>query len=653
MSLLTVGGVGLDFGGTTIFDDLTFTIGKGERWGIIGRNGTGKTTLFRLLAGELEPSRGSISRQPGLRITHLDQHREFEAGTTIWAAAAQPFADLIALEASLAAQAAALAEDASRSALARYDHDLERFEREGGYSYEARVSAVLQGLGFDPLAARERMIDELSGGERGRISLARQLVAPADLIFLDEPTNHLDLETTEWLEEYLAGLDATVVLITHDRAFLEGTADHILHFEGGTATPYRGNYSSFVIQRAERRRALQRAYEQQEKKIAAEEEFIRRNIAGQRSREARGRRTRLARLPRLSPPPGTEGVMGLRLEAAERGGDQVVVFDEVELAVGRRTLIEGLSGRIMRGDRVGLIGPNGSGKSTLLRAIVGEWELAGGTIEVGSSIEIAYYRQDLSQLPPEETLFELIHRLRPRWERGQVMGHLGRFGFSGAEVERRLRTLSGGERARVALALIMLSGPPEAGTRTANLLIFDEPTNHLDIESIEVLEEALEGFDGTVLIVSHDRALLRAVANRVWILDDQRIEDFQGSYLEWEEIAQERSERESALRAAEEAKEREDERRRAGERARREREAQRARRAEERRARRALEEIEARITELEGVELELVTQIEDPSLYESSEGSRYALELQTELDEVRRELEEALEEWEALAERVG
>jgi len=462
MTQIAMSGVAVEFGDTVILRDVTFAVGAGERWGIIGRNGTGKTTLFNLVTGALEATRGAVVRSPGLRVTLLEQHRDFGDAITVWQAVAGAFEHLLDLERSLSEQSTRigeLGEAAMPAILDRYAHDLDRFQREGGYEVTARVDAVLHGLGFDPAEARSKRLDTLSGGERGRVGLARQLVARADVLLLDEPTNHLDLETTEWLEEYLRGTSATVLLISHDRAFLAAVIDHTLHLENGTTAAYVGGYESFVSQRVERRLTQQRAFDKQQRQIVSEADYIRRNIAGQNSKQAKGRRKRLERLPRLSPPPDESGggTMAMHFDIAERGGDLVAVAEDARIEIGNRTLIEHFTGQVNRGDRLGLIGPNGAGKSTLLRTLLGEVTPAGGTVRLGGSIRVAYYRQDLAQVPTDRTLYDVIADLRPLWERGQIQGHLGRFGFSGDEVQRRADSLSGGETARVALAMMMLA----------------------------------------------------------------------------------------------------------------------------------------------------------------------------------------------------
>jgi len=622
MSQLSVSGITIEYGGAPLLKDVTFNVERGDRWGIVGRNGTGKTSLFRILNGQLAPTRGSVAREPGLTVSLLDQHRDFAGAGTVWEAAAGPLADLVALERSLADQAAAFAEvgDAvTQAMLDRYSHDLERFEREGGYTLTPRIDAVLHGLGFDPEDARTRALAGLSGGERGRLGLARQLIAPGDIVMLDEPTNHLDLETTDWLEGYLKSLDRTVLLISHDRAFLQSVVDHVLHVEHGTATPYDAGYDDFVRLRSERRLSQQRAFDRQRKAIEAEEDFIRRNIAGGNSAQAKGRRRRLARVERLSAPAGDAGVMSVRFESGERGGDQVIVADDVTIAIGERILIERFSARVQRGDVIGLIGPNGAGKSTLLKTFMGERMPMDGAVRIPDSIRAAYYRQDLAQVPADQSLYDIIADRRPMWGRGPVQGHLGRFGFTGDSVLRSAGTLSGGERARMALALMMLEG--------ANLLIFDEPTNHLDVESIEELEDAIDGFEGTVLLVSHDRALLRALVTRVWVLHGRHVTDFPGSFEEWELTSAERAH--AATVAAQEEQQ-----------------------GALRRARRALETAEAEVAEGEARLAELTGALDDPELYTTPDGQARAQRMGAELEKARATLDGAIERWAAATEEV-
>jgi ATP-binding cassette subfamily F protein 3 len=643
MTQIALSGVAVEFGDTMILRDVTFTVAAGEKWGIVGRNGTGKTTLFNLVTGALAPTRGVVMRAPGTRVTLLEQHRDFGDATTVWQAVAGAFEHLLELERSLSEQSTRigeLGEAVTPQLLDRYAHDLERFEREGGYEVTARVDAVLHGLGFDPATARSKRLETLSGGERGRVGLARQLVAPADVLLLDEPTNHLDLETTDWLENYLRDTEATVLLISHDRAFLANVVDHTLHVENSTAAVYVGGYESFVHQRVERRLTQQRSFDKQQRQIAGEQDYIRRNLAGQNTKQAKGRRKRLDRLPRLSPPPEESGgaTMTIRFDIAERGGDLVAVADRATISIGNRVLIEQLTANIRRGDRLGLIGPNGAGKSTLLRTLLGELQPAAGEVRLGNSIVVAYYRQDLTQVPTDRTLYEVINDLRPTWERSQIQGHLGRFGFSGDEVLRYADSLSGGERARVALAMMMLA--------RANLLILDEPTNHLDVESIEALEDAIERFDGTVIIVSHDRALLRALASRVWVLHEKHITPFDGSFGEWEVVSAERAHA-AQVKAADEAathrmRERQTVTRRDS--------TNRNQRDSLRKAQRDAETAEAEVTALESRISELTTRLADPELYTTTDGAASATRLGIELDRARSALERAIEAWTAATE---
>ncbi len=633
MTLISFADVGVAFGATTLLKDVSFTITRGERWGIIGRNGAGKSTLFQIITGKLQPSKGAIARQPGLKVSLLDQHRDFGAATTVWEAAAAAYLPLIAIEKELAVLAEQLG-SGDEALLDRYGRLQEKFMHEGGYDFPARVDKVLQGLAFDAVAARNQLLTGLSGGERGRVGLAAQLAAPAELLLLDEPTNHLDLETTRWLQTYLGELGETVIVISHDRAFLDETVDHVLHVTGGTTHAYSGGYSAFVSQREERMLTFQRQLDKQQKFIAKEEEYIRRHLAGVNSAQAKGRRSKLGRLPRLSPPPGESDAMTLRLEIGDRGGDRVLHTDKLRVAIGDRVLLEDVTLTAMRADVIALVGPNGAGKSTLLATILGAREATAGAATVGGSVDAAWYRQDLGQLPLERTIYEAIQDVRPLWGRGHIQGHLGAFGFSGDTVMRVIHTLSGGERARVALALIML--------RRANLLVLDEPTNHLDVESIEALEDAIDDYEGTVILVSHDRAFLRELATRVWSFDGTRLRDFDGPFVEWEVAEAERRARLASDSAAAAQ----------GRRAQEKAAVQKLKGADDKdanakkQAKKAAEDAEREVMRLEERVRQVQRKLEDGDLYDGSpERAREAGRLEKELGAAQRLLDDAMTSW--------
>lgn len=643
MTQISASDLGIQFGATILFRNVTFTISRSERWGIIGRNGSGKTTLFNILTGKIEPSSGTITKQPGVRISLLEQQRDFDTGS-IWEAAAGGCSDLLMLEQSLTEQSTLIGEAGESSTaemLTRYDRDLEKFLREGGYELPPRVDAILHGLGFDPDDARVRSVKQLSGGERGRLALAQQLVSGAQVMLLDEPTNHLDLETTRWLEDFINSSEKTFLIVSHDRAFLSSVIDHVLHFEGEEVTPYDATYESFVSQLQQERLSHQRAFDKQQRVITERENYIRRNIAGQNSKQAKGRRKLLERLPRLSPPTGADGVMALRLESRTRSGEQVVVAKDLCLKVAHQTLLQSFSTELRRGEKLGFLGPNGSGKSTLLETLVGNREPDAGELRLGASTIAAYYRQDMAQVPLDRSLYDIVGMLRPGWERRQVQGHLGRFGFSGDDAQRTAANLSGGERARVALAMVVLSG--------ANLLILDEPTNHLDVESIEALEDALGNYDGTVLLVSHDRALLRSLATRVWVLHDSHIVDFNGSFSEWETVSEERAHA-AAIRASEEISLRRIQEKRKTQRLRREQEGQRGSsqtaRTRTERSERSVLDLESQIVEVSGI-------LSNPELYLTPEGAIRSGKLGIQLEHLKTELDKAIEEWAEAVEAAG
>lgn len=641
MTLIAASGLAVIFGSDTLIENVTFTVAAGDRWGVVGRNGSGKSTLMQLITGGRQPDRGSVARAQGLKVAVMDQYRDFGDAVTVWDAAARGFDHLFELERDLARQTEAMGdagEAVTEAMLDQYAHDLERFEHAGGYAASSRVDAVLEGLGFDPVDARTRDVATLSGGERGRLALAGQLAAPADLLILDEPTNHLDIATARWLEGYLKSIDEAVLLISHDRAFLSAVADHMLHLEAGTAVAYDVGYAAFVSQRAERRAAAQRAFRKQDSKIAAEEDFIRRNIAGGNSAQAKGRRRRLERVPRLSPPPGEEGTMSVAFTAGDRGGDQVLVAERLAISVEGRELLKPWSGILRRGDVVGLIGPNGAGKSTLLRALLGERQAEGGVVRLMPASQVAYYRQDLSDVDPTSTLYDLIAVRRALWTRGQIQGHLGRFGFSGDSVLRRAGSLSGGERARVALALMMLA--------EANVLVFDEPTNHLDVESIEALEDAIAEYDGTVMLVSHDRALLETLTTRIWSFDDAVLTDYPGNFAEWELEAAARkvarvADAKAAVAKQQAAVAKSGARAKAPTPSGKDGSASRRRTVE-----RQVGEAEARVARHEAELAALEASLADPALYAQPDGATAARTLTAARDAEQRKLETAMAEWE-------
>jgi ATP-binding cassette subfamily F protein 3 len=515
MSILTASDLAKSYGAQDVFWDVSLQIGRGDKVALIGPNGHGKSTLLRLLAGLDTPTAGRVHRARGLRIGWLPQHPDLPGERTLYDEMLTVFADLQAQQAELRELERAMADPARREgALARYGQVQARFEMAGGYTYESRIRRVLGGLGFRE-EEHQLPISHLSGGQKTRALLARLLLEEPDLLLLDEPTNYLDLAALEWLEGYLIEWPGSLVVVAHDRYFLDRVVSRVWELAFGRLEEYPGNYSRYVELRAERMARRLTEYQTQQEHIQKTEEFIRRYKAGQRHREARGRQKRLDRLERLERPHELR-TMRLSMQAASRSGDLVLATSE--LVVGHRTddgdlpLFSCPDLDLRRGERAALIGPNASGKTTLILTILGQLPPLAGEVRLGASLRVGYLAQAVSDdgLDPKRTVLDEILDVE-NLPLEKARGFLGRFLFSGDEVFKPIGDLSGGERMRVALAKLTLARP--------NFLVLDEPTTHLDIASQEVLQEVLSEFDGTILFVSHDRYLIEALATQVWAIE--------------------------------------------------------------------------------------------------------------------------------------
>jgi ATP-binding cassette subfamily F protein 3 len=642
MSIVRLQNAGKQYGDRWVFRNVSFTVAERERWGIVGRNGVGKTTLFRTMTGEEETTEGEVWRHPGLRFTLLKQNRGEQSAATVHEAALEPFADLVEMERRIAGELEQLGTEPDPAEAGRllksYDRHVEEFRRRGGYEMRSRADATLEGLGF-PQDTWEKPIRALSGGELGRLRLAQTLLAQPDVLFLDEPTNHLDLRSTEWLEEFLRGYPGTVMAVSHDRVFLERLADHVLHLEEQTAYPYTGGYESFLDQREARRELQRKQFEQQQAHIVRTEAFIQKFIAGTRTKQAKSRRTLLNRMERVAAVGRDEKAMGLQFASGGRSGGVVMRVDGVQCAYGERVLFSPFSAEVSRAERIALVGPNGCGKSTLMRVLAGAAPPERGSVTVGTGVRPAYYRQDFTHLDPDRKIREEVAEAAPSLTFTELRSHLGRFLFSGDEQEARVGDLSGGEQARVALAKITL--------QKANLLLLDEPTNHLDIESREVLEEALEGYEGTVILISHDRAMLSSISTRVWAYEDGRFVDYPGTFDEWLEWSARRKAESAATATLARAAEPK------GASAGSPSGGGAMSKNEIRRREREMQKLEARIAEIEGRVGEIETALGDPALYAAGADPSRPQTLAAERDRLTAELAESYAAWEKVGEELA
>jgi ATP-binding cassette subfamily F protein 3 len=514
MILLNVQSLAKHFGPEPVLDGASFEVRPGERVGLVGPNGCGKTTLLRILAGQEEPDKGTVERHPSARVGLLEQHPEFQPGQTVWDVAMSGLAELIELghEAERAAtELATSSEPAEHRRLAeRFDRLQHELERRGGYHLDQKAVRVLEGLGL-PKEAHRQPVAQLSGGQQNRLMLARLLLSESSVLLLDEPSNHLDLQATTWLEEFLVELPPgrAVIVVSHDRYFLDRVTNRTLELFRGTVDCYTGNFTAYWRQKAERLEVQRRTYEKQREFIAKTEDFIRRNHYGQKHQQAEDRRKKLDRLVRIEPPREIVGPpMGF--PAASRTGDIVLRIEDLAKRYDR-PLFAGLSLDILRGQRWGVLGPNATGKSTLLRCVIGQVTPDAGRVSIGQAVEIGYLDQLTAGVDPQAPVVDAIRPSGKEFTEPQRRDLLARFGLQGDIVFQQVASLSGGERSRAGLARL--------AAEDANVLILDEPTNHLDIWARDSLEQALQQFDGTVLLVSHDRYFLNRVVDHLLVVE--------------------------------------------------------------------------------------------------------------------------------------
>jgi len=534
-----------------VLKDINWEVKVGDRIGLVGVNGAGKSTQLKIVAGEMEPTTGEVIRPSSLHIAYLTQEFEVDPTRTVREELWRAFGEANDVHDALT-QVHRDMETANPEELDRLIHKMDklqrRFEGMDGYGLDARIEKIMPDLGFE-IEDGDRLVSAFSGGWQMRMSLGKILLQKPDLLLLDEPTNHLDLETIEWLETYLKGLSTPMVIVSHDREFLDRLCTQIVETERGVSTTYLGNYSNYLLQKQEQRDAQMSAFERQQKELEKQQTFVDRfRASATRSTQAKSREKQLDKIERIEAPDGDVRGLHFRFPPAPRSGREVVTIDNLVHTYGEKILFLGADLVIERGDRIAFLGPNGAGKSTLLHLITGAEKPTDGSIKLGDHNVIpSYFEQNQAEaLDLDRTVIETIHDEVPKWTNEEVRTLLGRFLFSGDTVFKKVEALSGGEKARLALAKMLL--------RPANLLILDEPTNHLDIPAKEMLEEAIQNYDGSVIIVSHDRYFISQTVNKIVEIRDGELRLYRGDYHYYlDKVAEEKEKAELAAIEAEKA----------------------------------------------------------------------------------------------------
>ena len=631
---LVVENIAKSFGIHEIFKDVSFMLDQGEKVGLVGVNGGGKTTLLRCLLAPETVDGGFIKFEPGLRIGYVQQGFQGIGEGTLWQFLVNAGKDILELRqkmAELEKQVASAKGDELDSLLADYARVSNIYEHADGYNYENRIKIVLHGLGF-PENEWDKPAENFSGGQKTRILLAAALVKEPDLLILDEPTNHLDIRMTEWLEGYLRNFKGGVLIVSHDRFFLNNVVGRVLEMEGGHLQNFKGNYDQYLAQKEIQMATMEAAYEAQQEYIARTEAYIRRFKAGIKSKMARGRQSQLNRLERVEGPERIEE-FELRLPPAPESAERVLVLEELSVGYGENVLLKDINLVLRKGEKTALLGPNGAGKTTLLKTILGELSPVTGKAKIGNRVKIGYFSQSYERLDPNQTLLDNFLT-----EYGYTTEHtrslLGGMLFHGDDVFKEIGTLSGGQKARLVLLKLVLDG--------ANLLILDEPTNHLDIAAREAVEAALEAFDGTVLLVSHDRYFINEVASRIWEIDNQQVNDYKGNYSFYVEEKAKRA----ALEATADTGSKSDNKVVAKEsRPVKAKPEEKQRRYSEQELEKLLAKVELNIREQEAMLKLLEKQLADPANHEDLENSARLAE---EYEKMKKEIDKLMLKWEEL-----
>jgi ATP-binding cassette subfamily F protein 3 len=620
MTCLRLRNVTKAYGTNLVLDDISWQIEEGRKIGLLGSNGAGKTTLFRIITGELEPDQGEVTRSKHLKLGFLRQEYQLEDELSLFDEMLKPFSELLKLHDQLRELERKMSSvDDPGRLLELYGRMQSEYESRGGYGSEHKIERVLYGLGFRK-EDFDKSLSVLSGGEKNRAALASVLLSEPNLLLLDEPTNHLDIEGTEWLEQYLSEFQGTVVLVSHDRYFLDRIINEVVELEHHRMERYSGNFSAYVVQKAERQEKYLKEYEAQQEYVSRTEDFIRRNIAGQKTKQAQSRRKTLEKLDRMEKPKGKAKKMKISFSPTGRTSRALVWTEKAGKRYGERTLFEQVDFSVERYDRIGLIGPNGCGKTTFLKILIGKESPTSGEVKVGSNLDVGYYDQEHEGLDLESTVLDEVWKANPRLLPAEMRSYLAKFLFSADDVFRKIKSFSGGEQSRVVLAKLILSKP--------NFLILDEPTNHLDIASREVLENALLDFGGTILVVSHDRYFLNKITNRIYAFEGTALREYLGNYSYYEEKKREKKEKEkrkSDLAKAEKRKQAE------------------TKKVKPKVRKRSLFQIEKDISEVEGKLEEIDYLISTPDVYTDWQK---LVELNREKEEITLKLEKLYNEWE-------